>query len=180
MPTVNLNVTVDTNVDYTPDQLREFLSRLLVAGKDFTLNDEQAESDLADMMTEIIVGDAELAPDGAWVTHFSHRHGDDLYLSASEDEARRQKLAYCLNWWDDAIAAGEDLPRRDDFQSFGEWADAACSAYFRGVGDEFVSTSRVPFDTEIASEDDLLARAREFWGDDDPAEDVNATPKLGM
>lgn len=181
MPTVNLNITVDTNENYTPEQLREFLSRLLSAGKDFALNDEQADSDLADMMTEITVGDVELGLAGAWVTHLSHRHGDDIYLSRSEDEARRQKLAYCLEWWGDALAAGEDLPRREDFQSFGEWADKTCSAYFRGVGDEFGSTSRTAFDTEIASEDELLARASEFWDEDpDADEDVNAAPKLGM
>lgn len=179
MPTVNLNVTVDTNVDYTPDQLREFLSRLLAAGKDFALNDERAESDLADMMTEISVGDAELGPDSAWVTHVSHRHGDDLYLSTSEGEALRRKLEYCLNWWGTEMA-DVDLPKRDAFESFGAWAGSVCSMYFDSVEDEFADTSNIQFHMPVPSEDALLSQASEFWGDEDPDEEVKVAPKLGM
>ncbi len=179
MPTVNLNITVDTNEDYTPEQLREFLSRLLSAGKDFTLNDEQAESDLADMMTEISVGDVELGLDGAWVTHVSHRHGDDLYLSSSEDEGRRRKLEYCLNWWGTEMP-DVSLPKRDDFESFGEWADSICSIYFDSVEEEFADTSHIQFHMPVPSEDALLSHASEFWDDEEPIEEATAAPKLGM
>lgn len=179
MPTVNLNITVDTNEDYTPEQLRDVLSRLLAAGKDFALNDERAESDLADMMTEITVGDPALGPDGAWVTQVSHRHGDDLYLSASKDEDRLRKLEYCLNWWGTEMA-DVDLPKRDAFESFGEWADSVCSMYFECVEEEFADTSYIQFHMPVPSEDALLSQASELWDDEGPAEDVNVAPKLGM
>lgn len=178
MPTVNLNVTVDTNTDYTPEQLREFLSRLLAAGKDFALNDEQAESDLADMMTEISVGDVELAPSSAWVTHVSHRHGDDLYLSLSEDEARRRSLEYCLNWWGTEMPDVE-LPKRDVFESFGAWADEVSSMYFDSVEDEYADTSNIPFRMDVLDEDALLAHAQVLW-DEKADTEVSNSPKMGM
>lgn len=178
MPTVNLNVTVDTNEDYTPEQLREFLSRLLAAGKEFALNDEQAESDLADMMTEISVGDVELAPRSAWVTHVSHRHGDDFYLSLSEDEARRRKLEYCLSWWGTEMPDVE-LPKMDAFESFGEWADEVSSMYFDSVEGEYGDTSNIPFHMDVPGEDALLAHARVLWGEEADAE-ANSSPKMGM
>jgi hypothetical protein len=179
MPVVNLNIPVDTNEDYTPEQLRDFLSRLIAAGKDFALNDEQAESDLADMMTEISVGDAELGPGSAWVTHVSHRHGDDLYLSATDDEARRHTLEYCLEWWG-SETGGTALPKRDDFESFAGWADTVCSTYFDCVEDESGYTAYLHRHAGVPDEAELLARASEFWDDENPAEEVNSAPKMGM
>jgi len=164
MPTVNMNIVVDTNEDYTPEQLRVFLSRILSAGKDYALYDEGAESDLADMMTEISVGDAELFPVSAWVTHVSHNHGDDLYLSVTEDEDRRRKLEYCLNWWGTEMP-DVALPKREAFKSFGEWANNVCSMYFERVEEEFADTSHIHFYLPVPTDEKLLSHASKFWNE---------------
>ena len=57
MSEFSFTIVVSTNVDYTEDHLKTFLSRILDSGKDYALYEEGAESDLADMMTEIIISE---------------------------------------------------------------------------------------------------------------------------
>jgi hypothetical protein len=57
MPIVNFNVALETGKDYSPEQLREFLSRVLRTGKDFAAGDEHAPAGLGDMLESVIVGE---------------------------------------------------------------------------------------------------------------------------
>jgi hypothetical protein len=57
MPVVNFNVALDTDKDYTPEQLREFLSRVLRTGKDFAAGDDHAPAGLAEMLESVLVAE---------------------------------------------------------------------------------------------------------------------------
>lgn len=53
MPVVNFNVALETDKDYSPEQLREFLSRVLRTGKGFAMGDDHAPTGLEDMIENV-------------------------------------------------------------------------------------------------------------------------------
>ena len=58
-----------------------------------------------------------------WITHISHKHGDDLYASTTPEAADKVVRDYADEWWDQEIDVSHSKPE-DPIQMVEEYFEA--------------------------------------------------------
>ena len=76
-----------------------------------------------------------------WITHISHKHGDDLYASPSAEAADKIVKNYVDSWWGDEMDPEHVKP---------EDPDEMIEHYFEAKDDESYQIQTAELDIDIS------------------------------